>query len=381
VLAPKRRFGVTAAVARYASAAPPRAVRAAAAAPAETLPWRDSMAARWSFMLGGHPESERIMSTIARSLAPTTAQSYGRHVANFVRWCEAQPDAPCPLPALTSTVLRWLEGDVCVGEKVREGSLQPYLSALNRVHRDHEHDEPALGHLVSVWRRGLAHRQGELGRDAERVYLPAPVMLRVAEWALGVDCAHASAATLALLRAAVASVFTFSFFARGATGARLLAKHVRRSEGGLHIALESEKGKATRARSRTITLPPGSVPVLERLLAKWEAFRGDADGGSSYYLLPGERQRGAFAARMVDEWLRQILAHLGVEPPAGELWSGHSLRKGAASASAAIGVSLDRICWCGGWSIRARAVHDYIDPTCPHTAAGVLFFGWLRPPR
>ena len=140
-----------------------------------------------------------------------------------------------------------------------------------------------------------------------------------------------------------------------------------------------EKGKRKRKRARTITLAPGAVPVLERLLDKWERFRGPLDDDQSYYLLPGEPRARAFRPSQIDAWLRQILAHLGLQPPAGELWSGHSLRKGAASASAAIGVALDRICWYGGWSIAGKSVHDYVDPTCPHSAAAVMFFGWLRP--
>ena len=65
--------------------------------------------------------------------------------------------------------------------------------------------------------------------------------------------------------------------------------------------------------------------------------------------------------------------------PAGEAWTGHSLRKGAASGAGAIDVALFRICFMGGWSIRSAAVHDYIDATCPDTPAARRFFGWLRP--
>ena len=32
-----------------------------------------------------------------------------------------------------------------------------------------------------------------------------------------------------------------------------------------------------------------------------------------------------------------------------------------------------------GWSIQSRVVFDYIDPTCPQTAASRRFLGWLRP--
>ena len=75
-------------------------------------------------------------------------------------------------------MLRWLAADVTASDRVRAGSLQPYLSAINRVHRDMDEQEPALGHLVQQYRRGLAHRQADAGRGARRVYLP-PAMSQV----------------------------------------------------------------------------------------------------------------------------------------------------------------------------------------------------------
>ena len=74
-----------------------------------------------------------------------------------------------------------------------------------------------------------------------------------------------------------------------------------------------------------------------------------------------------------------VLLRMGVEAPAGETWTGHSLRKGAASGAAAIMVGLDRICHMGGWKIHSGVVHDYIDPTCPATPAAYRFYGWLLP--
>ena len=127
--------------------------------------------------------------------------------------------------------------------------------------------------------------------------------------------------------------------------------------------------------ARTITFPPGTIPGLEALLAKWEALRG-ATTAQSYFAFAHER-RAAFPSTQIDTWLQLILGHLGERPPAGEVWSGHSLRKGAASGAAAIDVALFRICFIGGWSIRSAAVHDYIDATCPTTPACRRFFGWL----
>ena len=77
--------------------------------------------------------------------------------------------------------------------------------------------------------------------------------------------------------------------------------------------------------------------------------------------------------------MKLVLDHFGVRAPAGESWTGHSSRKGAASAMSAAGVSIDRICHVGGWSVKAKTIFDYVDPTCPDTAAGRRYFGWLVP--
>ena len=113
----------------------------------------------------------------------------------------------------------------------------------------------------------------------------------------------------------MATVFTFSFCARGDTGSALLGAHVRRSVAGITVTFAREKGKSKNWDSRTIIISPGSVPGLDDLLSKWESFRGDVSTAGSYYLLPGERTRGAFPSAEVDKWLRLVLDHLGIHPP------------------------------------------------------------------
>ena len=128
--------------------------------------------------------------------------------------------------------------------------------------------------------------------------------------------------------------------------------------------------------SRVLTLDLTRLPGLDDLLRLWEEVRGPVPDHASYYALPGET---GFPASQVDTWLKMALDHLGAPPPAGETWSGHSLRIGAASAADAAGVTLRRICWMGGWSSQSSAVKDYIDPTCPDSTAGRRYFGWLLP--
>jgi len=159
---------------------------------------------------------------------------------------------------------------------------------------------------------------------------------------------------------------------------------VRRSVAGTSITLATEKGKDTYDTARSLTLPRGAIPGLDELLVRWEAVRGPVGAGTSYYWLPsdvlsrGSKSAHVFPPSQIDAWCREILEHLSFSPPSGESWSGHSLRKGAASGAAAIDVALRKICFMGGWSILSRAVHDYIDPTCPASDACRRFFGWLR---
>lgn len=354
------------------------AVEPAASPPDEAaLPWKEALRRHWKRRLGDCAEADEIVELLGQSLTPSTARNYGETVARFIDWCGAQSDKPSPLPAATKTVVRWVVADVCHDDKVRATSLQPYLSAINRIHRDLEMAEPALGHLVQQVRRGVALRQAGMGRASKRVYLPPPVVERVLLWALALEDAKVASSPVvrALFRAAVAVVFTFAIFCRGDTGSRLRVCDVRRSAAGVTVTLDNEKGKRVEGTARTITFPPGAVPGLEELLAKWERLRGEASGDASYFAF--RHERAAARSSDVDGWLRLILGYLGEAPPAGEQWSGHSLRKGAASGASAIDVALHRICFMGGWSIQSKAVFDYIDPTCPVTPACRRFFGWL----
>ena len=179
-----------------------------------------------------------------------------------------------------------------------------------------------------------------------------------------------------LFRAAVGVVLTFCIFCRGDTGTALRVGDVRRSAAGITVTLDHEKGKRVEGTARTITFPPDAIPGLEPLLARWEALRGETSAESPYLAFAHER-RQTFPSTRMDAWLQLILGHLGEQAPEGEAWSGHSLRKGAASGAGAIDIALFRICFMGGWSIKSRAVFDYIDATCPNTPACRRFFGWL----
>ena len=348
--------------------------RVPTAADRSGVPWRERVESLLARDFGKSSEADRIGEIFGAALTAGTTETYSRHFLRFARFCEER--GLCPLPASTNTVLKWLAGDVCSGDRVQAKSLQPYLSAINTLHADCEFAEPAVGRRIRRFKQGLGHLLAR-GREADRTYAPADVVSRAHEVGMALsDKQLRTDAGRKLLQAIVATVFTFTFFARGGSGAALRAKDVRPSEAGLHVTLGKEKTRYSAAVSRVVTLDWERIPGLRELLLRWEAVRGEVKASASYYALPGQ---SSFPSTQVDTWFKLVLDHLGATPPQGETWSGHSLRKGAASAANAIGVSLAKICHVGGWSVKASTVHDYIDPTCPSSDAGRRYFGWMLP--
>jgi hypothetical protein len=338
------------------------------------LPWRERVDSLLERDFGDSPEAERLGDIFDAALTAGTTEVYSRHFLRFARYCEER--GLCPLPASTTTVLKWLGGDVCRGQRVQAKSLQPYLSAINTLHADCEFEEPAVGRRIRRFKQGLGHLMAR-GRGAARTYAPATVVERAREAAMAMSEKQLRTPSgRKLLQALVATVFTFVFFARGGSGAALRAGDVRPSDAGLQVTLGKEKTRYSEAVSRVVTLDWERIPGLRELLLRWEAVRGEVKASASYYALPGQ---SSFPSTQVDAWVKLTLDHVGATPPRGETWSGHSLRKGAASAANAIGVSLAKICHVGGWSVKASTVHDYIDPTCPSSDAARRYFGWMLP--
>ena len=76
--------------------------------------------------------------------------------------------------------------------------------------------------------------------------------------------------------------------------------------------------------------------------------------------------------------LRRGLQELDVAPPPGFAWTLKCIRSGAASAAAAIDISLSKIRRQGDWSASSMVPErKYIDAMVVSTDAARRFFGWL----
>ena len=359
--------------------------------------WLSVLQDRWRAELADLPEAEReeIVDVLAASKADGTRSTYGSAQKSFLNFC-AQRSLQA-LPASATTVMRWVHfltkpTTAGGGGTVHPDSLQPYLSGVNALHRDAGLEPPALGDDVSSMRKGASRKRRmqidaglqpeDISTDRLRVYIPATVMKKVRDKAFEfVKAMPRARARVELFRASTFSFLDYCLFSRSDTGTKLKMGDLHRTAEGWHITLRNLKGKKHKGYIKPLLFPHGAVPYLDEVLTAFTDLRTRqrAQPDDNLWRLPWE-SRTTWPSALGDGWLQQALQAVGSPSPLpGEVWTSHSLRKGAATAAYAINVTLLKICYVGDWSDRSSTVNDYVDPTAVADPDMHLFFGWLRP--
>eukprot|EP00873_Tetraselmis_striata_P017515 jgi/Tetstr1/437779/TSEL_026433.t1 len=331
---------------------------------------------------------QRTLDLLSISLTGQTLKSYSGRLSLFAKFRHDSENIS-PLEATTATVVRYV---AWIGERGHIGakSLQPYMSAINTCFELHNLDPIAKDrlHLTSA-RRGLMLRQRRLEAAPLRVPLPADVAYRFVTKA-DLIVSTPTPEYQHDFGALVASVVNFMFFAKGLLGVSCRVRDVHVDAYNIAMQVYREKDRASRRGPddlRVLLLPASEHPRVARLL------HHSIDNVQSAPLIivalaetnlwavtPSERSKPWTAATMSD-WLSTTVRLVGAAPPAGTSWTSHSLRKRAASAANAIGVSLPHIRYQGGWDTDSDAVLDYIDPNVLPSPGAWFFFGHIAPLR
>ena len=352
------------------------------------LSWGEAHRRRLQQQLGASPAAETVIRLATHSLAPSTNGNYSKRWQQFQRYCErAQLQS---LPATSSTCALFLAHLYTTG-RIQPQSIQPYLSAINRVHRDvlGLTDGPAGGPLISDLRAGWEQDRADRGlQHDERVPLPADVALRALDAAYNalVHARGGPADDVVTLRALVYVAFGFQLMARSDTDANLLASDVNVTVDGLvTVRLRHEKGRRRKLERRVLRLPPNAHRRLGLIVALWGPRRAFAwrsanvAAPGSFWSLPGDRGASSSPSALCTAWLQHACTFLNVAPPPGAKWTSHSLRSGAASAANALAVPIPNIRYWGGWSRTSGVVMHYIDPLVLPSPGARAFFGWMAP--
>ena len=352
-------------------AAPLRAAGTFALKPftaAGAVSWAPAIVSHWGPRLGGCADARLVIDLLCRSLRPTSSGSYGSKWRRFAAFCESK--GLTALPAAPSTVLLYL-GHLASEGRVQAANLQPYFSAINKLHVDLELPPPARGTSLSAARRRLALAQREVAERTQRLPLPAGVALAVLWCGLHTPDDH-------VLRCCVCLVINFMFGCRPATGAAMRAGDLFLAVGSFCLRLETEKQRSLEMERRVLRVPAefiaGPLALWQRWVARREALAFPIAGRARVWgLTPSSPVR----ARDLDLWFRDAVAATSFVAPPGFEVTGYAARRGMATAAASINAHMEMIKYVGGWAVDSQAVYSYIDMGVRPCAAAFLWFRWF----
>eukprot|EP00873_Tetraselmis_striata_P035869 jgi/Tetstr1/456133/TSEL_042902.t1 len=356
--------------------------------PAAIAPWAASLRSRLHDAFGSDELGQRTLDLLSSSLSAQTLKSYAGRLSQFAEFCHDSENIS-PLEATTATVVRYV---AWIGERghIAAKSLQPYLSAINTFFELHNLVPIAKDslHLTSA-RRGLMLRQRRLDAAPLRVPLPADVAYRFVSKAELIVFAPYPESHLDY-RALLASVVNFLFFARGLTGVSCRVQDVHVDTYNITLQIYREKGRAGRRGPddlRVLLLPVSEHPRVARLLhhfidnVQFVPLVTVGLAASNFWAVNVAEQSKPWTAATMSDWLSTAVNLVNAAPPAGTSWTSHILRKGAASATNAIGAPLSHIRYQGGWATNSDVVLDYIDPNVLPSPGAWFFFGHIAPLR
>jgi hypothetical protein len=342
---------------------------------ARAASWAPELREHLQGLLGDLPGGATAIRLHEAGMASTTAGSYSGHWGSFTRYCETAGRAA--LPAAPTTVMGYV-GAIAERGTVAAASLRPYLSAINRVHRDFGKEPPAEGHNLKVIKQGLGALQMDNARKDARLYLPAEVVSQV------VDRGLQDSTLPDETRRCGAVGLAYLSLQRVSTSVGVQERDLGVDDTHLWFRERERKGQDGRQTvpeegdMRVLRFPLSSPGVarVAAVIRRWRHLRGQVAPDRPLFCFP--RENGPTKA-LAGTWLSSVLEVLGVRPPQGFAYTYHSLRKGGATGAYSIGVPELSIQFLGGWSLESTSARRYINFTCAASEAARSFFGWLLP--
>jgi len=352
---------------------PPVHTRRAGAAAAA---WASAATAIGEHTFGYGPGAAAAASMLANQLAGSTRDNYAAKWSSFVDFCQASGYPP--LPTTTEVVACYLD-ELYERGTVAPGTLQNYLTPINSVHALCQLEKPAVGPMLTAVRHGYAHKYASAhdGLRDKRVPLPAAVLMRLLE--LG-----RATTDVALRRRMAGLALTALTFARPGGGANLRLRDVTLQPTAITIQIANYKHGARANRERLVIRIPrraaGAADSAYDLVHDHVAAMILAKAAPAQYLFTPLGDSTPLPTEAATVWMREGLYLINVSAPAGALYSGHSLRAGAATGARSVGCELDAIATLMGMKNKSTTTvsANYVDALAePDAAARELYDRYL----
>lgn len=305
--------------------------------------------------------SESTRRRIRESVPESTRRAYSGDWNRFAEWCVDHDWMP--LPANGQILAEY--ANHLANEGKAPSTIDRALSAISTAHDAAGFDKPNL----KAARQALVTYRRERADAKRGVRKAAPMTIDVLRALVGT----LDLTTLAGQRDRALLVLGFALGARRSELAALDMADLADAEHGIDVAIrrsKTDRHSAGRAVAIVYGSNPDTCPVrvtkawLERLAAHGRTagplfLRIDRHG----YLGRAPHGRGSADGRLTGQAVaivvRRAALAAGLDPSAA--WSGHSLRRGFATATYAAGADALRIARHGGWKDGSATLLGYVE--------------------
>lgn len=314
--------------------------------------------------------SAETVEAIKSSAAASTRRAYAADRKAFEKWCAEQ--GRTAVPATGETMAEWVR-HMTVAPRPRTGrpagpsTIERAMSAVATWHLEQGHPKPnMLGAraVFSAYKDRLAETKAA-GAQQARATAALPVQIRA--MLAGVD-----RGTLAGQRNAALVLLGFATAARVSELVALDLSAVVETEHGYDVTLYRKKIRKHTTNAILYGTDPNTCPVraLRAYLATLAAaertdgplfVRVDRWDRLAAPMTRGGRTIGDPSGRMTAEAAAEVIERLAAGAGLSGAWSGHSLRRGFATAARAAGHDPLEIARAGGWVDGSRVLARYMD--------------------
>lgn len=314
--------------------------------------------------------SPAARAAVAAGTADATRTAYSRDWQAFTAWCAAARLAP--VPAEADTITEYVSELTTTprgrtGKPYKPATIERVIAAIRTAHAAADVPVPSTKGARMVL-RGYKERLALAKDPAARTKKAAaavPTALRA--MLAGVD-----RTTLAGKRDAALVLFGFAVAGRSSEIAATDIADITRAEHGLDTSVYRRKIKAFTDNAILYGTDPATCPVravtayIDALAAEGRAtgplfVRIDRHGRVAPPLLRRGAPIGDPAGRMTPEAIGDVVARLAEGAGLDGDWSGHSLRRGFATAARRAGHDKIRTARVGGWADESKALDGYME--------------------
>lgn len=317
----------------------------------------------------GRQLSPETIAVIAASMAASTCRAYAADREAFAAWCSRE--GRTVLPASGETMAEWVR-HLTVTPRPRTNrpaapsTIERALSAVTTWHLEQGHAKPNMRGaraVLNAYKDRLAEQKDEAAQARQATAaLPAQIRAMLTD---------TDRTTLAGQRNAALVLLGFATAARVSELVALGLADVTEAEHGYDVTVYRKK---VRKHTNAILYgtDPATCPV--RALRTYLAALADAgrDDGPLFVrvdrwdriappLTRDGRPIGDPTGRMTPEAAAEVIERLADVAGLSGAWSGHSLRRGFATAARAAGHDPLEIARAGGWADGSRVLALYMD--------------------